>query len=281
MNQYSIYTVPYLQTILTPKSHSHTTKQCDSHTVPYVTIHKHIPLGIPAPPRPSRPFSALSEPCCATLTSIHIYLHPNNIQHTSRTKYLLYTSHITNTVHTSTYTHPSIFLPTYLFTKESLISPLSKRMRLSNSPKAASFLLSQSQSLSPLIRSSNATATAAAATATRTLTLTALPKRTGKVPFEEEEILLQDNNNNNNESHLSSKKNVFYPVSPGDVVAEGKYSMISKLGWGRNSTVWLAEERGRWPGRGRWRYVPSFFFFCLFIFLGGSVMGTVNRAHVQ
>lgn len=147
-------------------------------------------------------------------------------------------------------------------------------MRLS---KAASFLSSQSQSLSPLIRSSNATATA-----TRPLTLTALPKRTGKAPFEEEEILLQDNNNNNNnESHLSSKKNVFYPVSPGDVVAEGKYSMISKLGWGRNSTVWLAEERGRWPGRGRWRYVLSFFFFLffyLFIIFSGSVMGTVNQS---
>lgn len=150
-------------------------------------------------------------------------------------------------------------------------------MRLS---KAASFLLCQSPlSLSPLIRSSNA----AAAKATRPLTLTALPKRTGQTPFEEEILLQDDNkdNNNNNESHLSNKKNVFYPVSPGDVVAEGKYSMISKLGWGRNSTVWLAEERGRWPGRGRWRYVLFFpflffFYFCLFF---GSVMGTVNRAH--
>lgn len=145
-------------------------------------------------------------------------------------------------------------------------------MRLS---KAASFLLSQSQSLSlfPLIRSSNA----ATAKATRPLTLTALPKRTEKAPFEEE-ILLQDDNNN--ESHLSSKKNVFYPVSPGDVVAEGKYSMISKLGWGRNSTVWLAEERGRWPGRGRgrWRYVLSF--FLIFLFFSGVVlgMGTVNQS---
>lgn len=151
-------------------------------------------------------------------------------------------------------------------------------MRLS---KAASFLLSQSQSqsLSPLIRSSNATATATV-TATRPLTLTALPKRTGKTPFEEE-ILLQDNkDNNNNESHLSNKKNFFCPVSPGDVVAEGKYSMIAKLGWGRNSTVWLAEEkRGR--EKGRWRYVLFFLFiFYLFIFLGGylSVMGTVNQS---
>lgn len=137
--------------------------------------------------------------------------------------------------------------------------------------KAASFLSSQSQSQSPLIRSSNATAAA-----TRPLTLTALPKRTGKPPFEEE-ILLQDNNNNNNESHLSSKKNVFYPVSPGDVVAEGKYSIVSKLGWGRNSTVWLAEERGR--ERGRWRYVVFFLFFIFFLFFLGSVMGTVNRTH--
>lgn len=139
-------------------------------------------------------------------------------------------------------------------------------MRLS---KAASFLSSQSQSLSPLIRSSNATAaTATTATATRPLTLTALPKRTGKVPFEEEKILLQDDNNNND----ISSKNVFYPVSPGDVVAEGKYSMISKLGWGRNSTVWLAEERGRWPGRGRWRwrYVLFFLFFPFFLFFLGS-----------
>lgn len=165
-------------------------------------------------------------------------------------------------------------------------------MRLS---KAASFLLSPSQSLSlsPLVRnaSSNATAKATAATATtRPLTLTALPKRTGKPPFEEE-ILLQDNNNNNNnnESHLSNKKNVFYPVSPGDVVAEGKYSVISKLGWGRNSTVWLAEERGRekrrWRWRWRWRYVvfffPFFYYFFMISFFGGylSVMGTVNRAH--
>lgn len=133
-------------------------------------------------------------------------------------------------------------------------------MRLS---KAASFLLSQSQSLSqsPLIRSSNATAATAAA-ATRPLTLTALPKRTRKTPFEEE-ILLQDDNNN--ESHLSNKKNFFYPVSPGDVFAEGKYSMISKLGWGRNSTVWLAEERGR--ERGRWRYVLFFLFFFVFFFI--------------
>lgn len=148
-------------------------------------------------------------------------------------------------------------------------------MRLS---KAASFLLSQSQSLSPLIRSSNAAATA---TATRPLTLTALPKRTEKIPFEEE-ILLQDIIKDNNESHLSSKKNVFYPVSPGDVVAEGKYSMIAKLGWGRNSTVWLAEERGR--EKGRWRYVVffPFFYFLSFSFFGGVVlgMGTVNLAHV-
>lgn len=136
-------------------------------------------------------------------------------------------------------------------------------MRLS---KAASFL-------SPLIRSSNATA--ATATATRPLTLTALPKRTGQTPFEEE-ILLQDNkdnkHNNDDESHLSNKKNFFYPVSPGDVVAEGKYSMIAKLGWGRNSTVWLAEERGGWPGRGgwRWRYVV-FFLFLFFPFFGATV----------
>lgn len=27
-------------------------------------------------------------------------------------------------------------------------------------------------------------------------------------------------------------------------------------------------------------FLPFFFIFCLFIFLGGSVMGTVNRAHV-
>lgn len=142
-------------------------------------------------------------------------------------------------------------------------------MRLS---KAASFLLCQSPlSLSPLIRSSNA-----AAATTRTLTLTALPKRTGKPTFEEEEILLQDNNNNNNnESHVSNKNNFFYPVSPGDVVAEGKYSMIAKLGWGRNSTVWLAEERGR--EKGRWRYVLSFFLF----FLSWAVLWelSINRAH--
>lgn len=134
-------------------------------------------------------------------------------------------------------------------------------MRLS---KAASFLLSQSLSLSPLIRSSNATA--AAAKATRPLTLTALPKRTGKPPFEEE-ILLQDDDNNNNESHdLSNKKNFFCPVSPGDIVAEGKYSIIAKLGWGRNSTVWLAEERGRGGWRGRWRYVLFFLFFIIYYF---------------
>lgn len=54
MNQYSIYTVPCLQTSLTSQSHSHTTKQCHSPTVPYVTIPTQThtlaspPLPVPA-----------------------------------------------------------------------------------------------------------------------------------------------------------------------------------------------------------------------------------------
>ncbi|KFY38563.1 hypothetical protein V494_04307 [Pseudogymnoascus sp. VKM F-4513 (FW-928)] len=38
----------------------------------------------------------------------------------------------------------------------------------------------------------------------------------------------------------------FYPARVGETV-NGKYEIISKLGFGTGSTVWLAEERNRWP----------------------------------
>lgn len=57
--------------------------------------------------------------------------------------------------------------------------------------------------------------------------LTRLPP--SKEPFEEEH-------------HPHYKPERFYSVSPGDVVKQGQYSIISKLGWGGNSTVWLAED---------------------------------------
>lgn len=38
----------------------------------------------------------------------------------------------------------------------------------------------------------------------------------------------------------------FCKVAPGDVVGDGRYSIISKLGWGRFSTVWLAEDLRRY-----------------------------------
>ncbi|SMR59541.1 unnamed protein product [Zymoseptoria tritici ST99CH_3D1] len=37
----------------------------------------------------------------------------------------------------------------------------------------------------------------------------------------------------------------FCQINPGDVVADGRYSVISKLGWGCSSTVWLAEDLHR------------------------------------
>ncbi|CAK4033103.1 CMGC kinase [Lecanosticta acicola] len=46
----------------------------------------------------------------------------------------------------------------------------------------------------------------------------------------------------------------FYQIDPGDVIGNGRYSVVSKLGWGRHSTVWLARDVQRW----RWqspRYV--------------------------
>lgn len=38
----------------------------------------------------------------------------------------------------------------------------------------------------------------------------------------------------------------FYPVSPGDVVGNGSYAVITKLGWGGFSTVWLAKDLRRY-----------------------------------
>lgn len=38
----------------------------------------------------------------------------------------------------------------------------------------------------------------------------------------------------------------FLNISPGQAVGKkGQYSLISKLGWGRSSTVWLARETNR------------------------------------
>lgn len=62
-------------------------------------------------------------------------------------------------------------------------------------------------------------------------TLARLP-RTDQ-PFEEEAIPDYD------ASH-------FCQVTPGDVVGDGRYSIISKLGWGRTSTVWLAKDLQRY-----------------------------------
>ena len=39
--------------------------------------------------------------------------------------------------------------------------------------------------------------------------------------------------------------NHFCHVAPGVVVADGRYSIIAKLGWGRSSTVWLAKDLER------------------------------------
>ena len=37
----------------------------------------------------------------------------------------------------------------------------------------------------------------------------------------------------------------FCQVSPGDTVGDGQYSIISKLGWGRTCTLWLAKDLRR------------------------------------
>lgn len=34
----------------------------------------------------------------------------------------------------------------------------------------------------------------------------------------------------------------FYSVAPGDVIHNGRYSIISKINWGASSTLWLAED---------------------------------------
>lgn len=44
------------------------------------------------------------------------------------------------------------------------------------------------------------------------------------------------------EGHPRYDPKRFYSVSPGDLVADGRYSIIAKLGWGAGSTVWLAED---------------------------------------
>jgi len=60
--------------------------------------------------------------------------------------------------------------------------------------------------------------------------LTKLPP-TGQ-PLEEEALADYDPNH-------------FCHIAPGDVVADGRYSIIAKLGWGRSSTVWLAKDLER------------------------------------
>ncbi|KAM3418249.1 hypothetical protein BST61_g4250 [Cercospora zeina] len=67
-------------------------------------------------------------------------------------------------------------------------------------------------------------------------TIARLPKT--DQPFEEETIP------DYNASH-------FCQVSPGDVVGDGRYSIVSKLGWGRYSTVWLATDLHRVGSRNR------------------------------
>jgi hypothetical protein len=42
------------------------------------------------------------------------------------------------------------------------------------------------------------------------------------------------------------KSSDFYPVYPADIVGDGKYSIISKLDCGRNSTVWLTKDVQRY-----------------------------------
>lgn len=37
----------------------------------------------------------------------------------------------------------------------------------------------------------------------------------------------------------------FYPVNPGQVL-RGQYKVLTKLGWGSTSTVWLAEDTSRY-----------------------------------
>lgn len=43
--------------------------------------------------------------------------------------------------------------------------------------------------------------------------------------------------------------NHFCQVTPGDSVGTGRYAVISKLGWGSTSTVWLARDLQRYPSK--------------------------------
>jgi len=36
----------------------------------------------------------------------------------------------------------------------------------------------------------------------------------------------------------------YYPANPGDVL-EGRYRLVTKIGWGSSSTVWLAFDTRR------------------------------------
>ena len=44
------------------------------------------------------------------------------------------------------------------------------------------------------------------------------------------------------ENHPHYKAERCYNISPGDVVKDGRYSIVSKLGYAGSSTVWLAED---------------------------------------
>lgn len=41
---------------------------------------------------------------------------------------------------------------------------------------------------------------------------------------------------------------VFYPARAGEVLAH-RYQLLSKIGWGSQSTVWLARDVSRYPSR--------------------------------
>ena len=46
------------------------------------------------------------------------------------------------------------------------------------------------------------------------------------------------------ETYASYDPNAFYPAQVGETLG-GKYKLISKLGWGTGSTVWLAKQSPR------------------------------------
>lgn len=83
-----------------------------------------------------------------------------------------------------------------------------------------------------LMRAARSSVFTSSAQRRKATTIKALPHT--NTPFEEETI-------------PDYEPNHFCKVAPGDLVGDGRYSVISKLGWGRFSTVWLAKDLHRYP----------------------------------